>query len=138
MGGGGDRVSVVGIANRYELDSVGLEPQWGQEIFSSSHQSTPNLGPTQSPVKWHRVTYPMVKWRGRGFDHSHPSSDKAFAWLVMGRLYLYRDDPRVLSAEFCVIGHATRYSVLGTLCSRGCRKLFGTLTSTGCGLLTLN
>ena len=56
----------------------------------------------------------------------------------MGRLYLYRDDHKVLLAEFCVTGPAMRYSVLGTLCSRGCHKLFGTVTSTGCGMLTLN
>jgi len=48
----GGWVSVVGIATRYGLDGLGVEPQWGQEIFSSVHPSTPNLGPTQSPVKW--------------------------------------------------------------------------------------
>ena len=48
----GGRVSVVGIATRYGLNGLGLEPHWGQEIFSPSHPSTLNLGPTQSPVKW--------------------------------------------------------------------------------------
>jgi hypothetical protein len=56
----------------------------------------------------------------------------------MGRIYLYRDDHKVLPAEFCVIGHAKRYCVLGTLHSRVCHKLFGTLTNTGCELLTIN
>jgi hypothetical protein len=48
----GGWVSVVGIATRHGLDSLGLKPQWGQEIFSSAHPFTLNLGPTQSPVKW--------------------------------------------------------------------------------------
>ena len=38
-------LSVVRIATGYGLDDPGLEPLWGQEVFSFLHPSRPALGP---------------------------------------------------------------------------------------------
>jgi hypothetical protein len=43
------RDSAVGIATSYELNSAGIESQWGQDF---QHLSRPALGPTQPPVQW--------------------------------------------------------------------------------------
>jgi hypothetical protein len=39
-----DQDSVVGIATRYMLDSLGFEFQWEEEMFSSPHPCTTTLG----------------------------------------------------------------------------------------------
>jgi hypothetical protein len=41
--------SVVGIATRYGLDSLGIESQWGRNFLHLSRQA---LGPIQLPVQW--------------------------------------------------------------------------------------
>jgi hypothetical protein len=41
--------SVVGIANGYGLDGLGIDSQWG---VGFPHLCTPALGPTQPPVQW--------------------------------------------------------------------------------------
>jgi hypothetical protein len=41
--------SVIGIATCYWLDSLGFEPQWGQDF---THPSRPAPRPTQFPVLW--------------------------------------------------------------------------------------
>jgi hypothetical protein len=43
------RDSSVGIATRYELDGLGIEPRWRRDF---KHSSRPALGPTQPPVQW--------------------------------------------------------------------------------------
>jgi hypothetical protein len=43
------RVSSVAIANRYGLDSPGMESRWGRDF---PHPSRPALGPTQPPIQW--------------------------------------------------------------------------------------
>jgi hypothetical protein len=52
------RDSSVGIATRYGLDGPGIEYHWGQDY---PRPSRPNLGPTQSPVKW----VPCVFFEGK-------------------------------------------------------------------------
>jgi len=44
--------SSVGIATGYGLDGSRIEFRWGRDF---PHLSIPTLGPTQRPVKWHRV-----------------------------------------------------------------------------------
>jgi len=40
--------SVVGVATRYGLDSLGIEYQWGARFFAAIQ---PVLGPSQPPVQ---------------------------------------------------------------------------------------
>jgi len=58
---------------RYGMDGSGLEPRWGQEIFSYPHKSRMAVGPTQPPVQWVTDVFPQgEKWPGRGVDNDHP------------------------------------------------------------------
>jgi hypothetical protein len=43
------RDSIVGIATRHELDSVGIESWWGRDFL---HPAIPALKTTQPPVHW--------------------------------------------------------------------------------------
>ena len=55
---------VVGIVTRYGLDGLGIESQWGRDFpHPSSHLSN-----------GYQVSFPGVKWPGRGVDHPPPSS----------------------------------------------------------------
>ena len=61
---------VVGIANGYGMDGLGIESRWGRYF---PHMSRPALGPTHLLYTGYR-RFPGVKWPGRGVDHSRPSS----------------------------------------------------------------
>jgi hypothetical protein len=58
------RDSVVGIAIRYGLDGLGIQPRWGLYF---PHPSTQALGPNQLPVGWVLGLFPRGKaaraWR---------------------------------------------------------------------------
>jgi len=45
--------------------------RWGRDF---PHPSRPALEPTQPPLQWLPGLSRWVKWRGRGVDHSSPSS----------------------------------------------------------------
>jgi len=89
--------SVDGIATRYELDGPGIECQWRPDF---PHLSRPALEPIQTPYSRHRISYPGVKWSGRGTDHPPESSvevketvelqvcsPSGLSWLVLGRFF---------------------------------------------------
>ena len=67
----GGRDSSVGIATRYGLDDLEIEPRWGQDF---SDPSSPALRLTQPPVKWIPALFPEGKRPGRGADHPLPPS----------------------------------------------------------------
>jgi hypothetical protein len=86
------RDSVVGIATRFELDSLGSNP--GRETFPAP--SRPALGPTQPPIH-DTGLFPGVKRSLRGFNRP-PSSSAKFT----ERLNLYFYSPSVSSWQAVV------------------------------------
>jgi len=60
------RDSAVGIATRYELDGPGIESRWGAR-FSAPVQNNPGAHPASYTMG--TVSFPGVKWPGRGLDH---------------------------------------------------------------------
>lgn len=50
--------SILFIAKRYGFDCAGFQPRYGQEIFSSPHQSRTALRPTKPPAKWVLRSFP--------------------------------------------------------------------------------
>jgi hypothetical protein len=66
-----DQDSSVGIANRYGLGGPGMDSRWRPGF---PHPSTPDLRPTQPPVKLVPSLFPGVKRPGCSFNHPIPSS----------------------------------------------------------------
>ena len=60
------RDSAVGIANRYGLDSPGIESRWGRDF---SHSFRPALERTQPPMQWVPGLSRVVKRPGPGVDY---------------------------------------------------------------------
>jgi hypothetical protein len=54
---------VVGIATCYVLDGPGIENRWGRDF---PQPSRPVVGPTSDLYIVYRVSFPAVKWPGRG------------------------------------------------------------------------
>ena len=61
-----DQDSSVSIVTRYGLDGPGMDSR-RRRCFP--HPSTPDLRPTQRPVKWVPSLYPGVKQPGRRINH---------------------------------------------------------------------
>jgi hypothetical protein len=76
------RDSSVGTANRYGLDSPGIESRW--EIFHTRPERP--WGPPNLLYDGYRVSFPGVKRPGRGVDHPPPSSAEVKERV---ELYLY-------------------------------------------------
>ena len=53
--------SSVGIATPYALDGPGIESRWEQDIPYPSRRA---LGPTQPPIKWVPIVFPVAKATG--------------------------------------------------------------------------
>ena len=67
------RDCVVGIATRCGLDGTRIASRWGRDF---PHPSRPALRPTHSPYGGYRVSFPRIKWPGRGVDHPPAMSAK--------------------------------------------------------------
>jgi hypothetical protein len=48
----GSQDSIVGTVTCYWLDSPGLKPWWGQQIFSITYPFRQALGPMQPTLQW--------------------------------------------------------------------------------------
>jgi hypothetical protein len=81
--GGVSRDNSVSIATGYRLDCLGFESQRGVS-FSSPFQTGPGAHPASYTVG--TVSFPGVKWPGRGVDHPPPSSAKVKEGV---ELYIY-------------------------------------------------
>jgi hypothetical protein len=67
------RDGAAGIATRYGLDGPGIEPRFGRGF---PYPSRPALGSPSLLYNGYRISFPGVKWPGRGVDHPSPSSAK--------------------------------------------------------------
>jgi hypothetical protein len=77
------RDSSVDTATRHGLDGPGTESRWGRDI---PQPSKPVLGPPSLLYNGYRVSFPGVKWPGRGVDHPTPFSAEVKERV---ELYLY-------------------------------------------------
>ena len=81
--------SVVGTATGYELDSPGIESQWGWGVL---HLSRLALGSAEPPVQWVEGLFPRVKWRACNADHSYNATAAlGLHGLFYGELYRLLD-----------------------------------------------
>jgi hypothetical protein len=78
--------SVVGIANGYGLDGLGIEYWWRRDF---PHLSRPALGPTQPPVQWIPGLSQGKERPGCDADPSPPSS------AMVKEEYSYTSTPRM-------------------------------------------
>jgi hypothetical protein len=89
------RNSSVGIASRYGLEGPGIDSRW--EARFSAHVQT-GCGPLSLLYNGHQVSFPGVKWSGRGVDQPPPASAevkeivelmRVYIGIVTGSSYLY-------------------------------------------------
>jgi hypothetical protein len=112
--------SSVGIATGYGLDGPGIESRWG-EIFRTC-QDRP-WGPPSLLYNGYRVFPGGRKRRGRGVDHSHPSSVEVMeesnyisthtlghTGPVTGLLYLYLTDLHIRHCNEMLLSTSITYN----------------------------
>jgi len=65
------RDSLDDIVTRYRLDGMGIESQWRQDFYAPN-ETNPGAHPASYTIS--TVSFPGVKWPGRGSDHPSPPS----------------------------------------------------------------
>jgi hypothetical protein len=116
----------VGIATRAGWQ--GFDSRQGEKIFLFSMESSPALGPTQSPIQWVPAALSQgVKRQGREADHSHHLVPR----LGMVELYLHFS----ICLHGIVLNYIIKYGDNFTLAWSYCSEKWGKTTRNKPGLL---